>query len=170
MDDRIFIQGLRLDAMVGIYLHERTSTNPVDIDLEFGVPGAGVYESGDLVDTIDYGAVASRLKEELAGRRFGLLEEMSQRIADILLGEFGAPWVRVSIVKLGILKDVARVGVSIERRAAGVASPRHDLPRPAVFGDAYVPDPAVAWREANHRAISAGYAVHAGGGRGVTDA
>jgi dihydroneopterin aldolase len=166
MEDRIFLHGLRLDAKIGIYLHERTSTNPVEIDLEFGVPDVAVYESGELVDTIDYGAVTNRIKSELADRRFGLIEEMSQRIADIVLGEFGAPWVRVSIVKIGILKDVGRVGVAIERRAAvphAIASPH------GAFADGFVPDPAHGWREAGHRAISTGFAVHAAGGRGVKD-
>ena len=165
MDDRIFLHALRLDAKVGIYLHERTSTNPVEIDLEFGVPGRGVYDSGELLDTIDYGAVGNRLKAELAERRFGLLEEMAQRIADIVLGEFAAPWVRVSVVKIGILKDVARVGVAIERRAAAAAAPQSASEGP-VIADAFVPDPASAWRDAGHRAISDGHAVHvAGAGR-----
>jgi len=168
MDDRIFIHGLRVDAKIGICLHERTTTNPVDIDLEFGVPGRGVYESGELLDTIDYGAVTSRIKEELAARRFGLLEEMSQRIADILLGEFGAPWVRLSIVKVGILAGVARVGVSIERRAAGRAA-REQAEQHFAAADAFVPDPSAAWRDANHRAICAGFAVHAAGGASVRD-
>jgi dihydroneopterin aldolase len=166
MDDRIFLHGLRLDAMIGIYLHERTSTNPVEIDLEFGLPDPAVFASGDLVDTIDYGAVTNRIKSELTERRFGLIEEMSQRIADILLTEFGAPWVRVSIVKVGILKDVGRVGVAIERRGLA-AQPR--LEGRPVAADAFVPDPAPAWRDAQHRTISAGYAVHAGRRRGVTD-
>ena len=35
----------------------------------------------------------------------------------IVLDEFGAAWVKVSIAKLGILKDVGLVGVSVERKA-----------------------------------------------------
>jgi dihydroneopterin aldolase len=33
-----------------------------------------------------------------------------------VLDEFGAAWVKVSIAKLGILKDVGLVGVTVERR------------------------------------------------------
>jgi dihydroneopterin aldolase len=36
-------------------------------------------------------------------------------VARLALEEFGASWVKVSIAKLGILKDVALVGVSVER-------------------------------------------------------
>jgi dihydroneopterin aldolase len=51
----------------------------------------------------------------LAEQRFGLVEELAQFVANLVLGEFQAPWVRVSVAKLGILKDVKLVGVVIER-------------------------------------------------------
>jgi dihydroneopterin aldolase len=116
--DKIFLTGLRLDAMIGIYPHERTSTRPVEIDLEFGVPGDRVFKTGDVADTIDYKAVSERIRIELSRVRYGLLEEMSQAIAGIVLGEFGSPWVRVTIVKPGVLGDGIKVGVSIERNAS----------------------------------------------------
>jgi dihydroneopterin aldolase len=115
--DKIFLTGLRIDAMIGIYPHERTSTRPVEIDLEFGVPGDRVFKTGDVADTIDYKAVPERIRVELSRVRYGLLEEMSQAIAGIVLDEFGSPWVRVTIVKPGVLGDGIKVGVSIERHA-----------------------------------------------------
>jgi len=131
--DKIFLSGLRLQAMVGIYPEERTSSRPVQIDLEIGVPGKRVFTSGDVGDTVDYAAVSERIRVELARVRFGLLEEMSQAIAHIVLEEFGSPWVRVTLVKLGVLGDGINVGVSIERRApksisAKVAPRRNGIP------------------------------------------
>ena len=40
---------------------------------------------------------------------------MAEHVAQILLGEFHAPWVRVSIAKIGAQRDARRVGVVIER-------------------------------------------------------
>jgi dihydroneopterin aldolase len=119
--DTIFLRGLRAIAKIGIYHHERTSTRPVEIDLEFAVPGRRVFETGDVADTIDYAAVAERLRAELAQTRYGLLEEMSEAIAEIMLREFATHWVRVTVVKPGILGDVGTVGVSIERAAPTAA-------------------------------------------------
>ena len=51
----------------------------------------------------------------MAERRFGLVEELAAFVAELVLNEFHAPWVRVSVAKLGILKDVRLVGVTIER-------------------------------------------------------
>jgi 7,8-dihydroneopterin aldolase/epimerase/oxygenase len=115
--DKIFLSGLRVEAMIGIYPDEMVSTRPVEIDLEIGVPGERVFRSGDVADTVDYATVLERVRVELARVRFGLLEQMSEAIAGIVLDEFRAPWVRVTIVKLGVLGDGIKVGVSIERRA-----------------------------------------------------
>ena len=122
--DKIFLSGLRVDAMIGIYPDERVSTRPVEIDLEIGIPGDRVFRSGDVADTVDYKVVSARIREELARVRYGLLEEMSQAIAGLLLEEFGSPWVRVTVVKLGVLGDGIKVGVSIERRAPKSPSSR----------------------------------------------
>ncbi|HUD24656.1 MAG TPA: dihydroneopterin aldolase [Burkholderiaceae bacterium] len=131
--DKIFVSGLRLQAMIGIYPDERISSRPVEIDLEFGVPGKRAFRSGNVADTIDYKAVSERVRGELARVRFGLLEEMSEAIARIVLDEFGSPWVRVTIVKTGVLGDGLKVGVSIERRApksrdAAIAARRNGVP------------------------------------------
>ena len=67
-------------------------------------------------DTIDYGVVRERLQRLLKEHRLTLLESFAQTIADILIGEFGAHWVRVVVVKPRKFDDVESVGVAIERR------------------------------------------------------
>jgi len=74
-----------------------------------------VFDSHKVADTIDYASVVRRLSEELERRRFGLVEEMAERAAQLLLEDFHAPWVRVSVAKIGILKEARSVGVVIER-------------------------------------------------------
>jgi len=51
----------------------------------------------------------------LAVQHFVLLEALTEHIAGLLREEFGAPWVRVSASKLGVVKGVRRVSVTIER-------------------------------------------------------
>ena len=70
--DKIFLSDLHVQAMIGIYPDERISSRPVQIDLEFGVPGKRVFRSGDVADTIDYAAVSERIRDEVARVRFGL--------------------------------------------------------------------------------------------------
>jgi dihydroneopterin aldolase len=45
-----------------------------------------------------------------------LLEAFAEQVADMLIREFGAHWVRVVVVKPRKFDDVESVGVAIERR------------------------------------------------------
>ena len=116
--NQLFIRDVRLEAKVGIYKRELGTTQPIALDLEIELPNDRVFESGKVADTIDYGVLVGRIREELDARRFGLVEELAAFVADVVLQEFGAPRVRVSVAKLGILKDVGRVGITIERSRA----------------------------------------------------
>jgi dihydroneopterin aldolase len=112
--DFIFVEGLQIEASVGIYEREKRATQPIEINLTFGVPDAAAQHD-DIADTIDYDRVVERIRSALADRHFNLLETLGEFIVEMLFSEFGAPWVRVSIAKMGVMRGVRRVGVFIER-------------------------------------------------------
>lgn len=112
--DTIFISDLRLDILVGVYDWERKVPQKVQFDIEIGLPARKSGEL-DLADTIDYAAVVSRIEASLADRHTGLLENLAEHVAQMILREFKSPWVRVSVAKLAALKNVKRLGVTIER-------------------------------------------------------
>ena len=112
--DTIFISDFRLDILIGVYDWEQKVPQKVQFDLEIALPGRG-SPSGKLGDTIDYAAVVSRIEVSLAENRFGLLESLAEHIAQLVMREFKSPWVRVSVTKLAALKNVKRLGVTIER-------------------------------------------------------
>ena len=116
--DIIFIDGLRASTLVGIYPREKAMPQTIEISLQIGTSTASAGASDDIGDTIDYAMVAERLRSELAARHFNLLERLAEFVATLLLEDFGAAWVRVSIAKLGMMRGVERVGVVIERGAA----------------------------------------------------
>lgn len=113
--DIIFIDELRVDTLIGIYPREQAVAQPIEISLRIGASTASAGASDDIRDTIDYAAVVERLRSELAARHFNLLEKLAEYIATLLLEDFGAQWVRVSVAKLGIMRGVRRAGVVIER-------------------------------------------------------
>ena len=112
--DFIFVEGLQVEAWIGIYPRERSAAQMLEINLTFGVPDAAA-ERDDIADTIDYDKVVSRITEVLLQRQFNLLETLGEYLVSLLFEEFGAPWVRVSIAKPGVIRTVRRVGVYIER-------------------------------------------------------
>jgi dihydroneopterin aldolase len=116
--DIIAIHDFRVETQIGFHEWERRLPQMIQLDLELAIPGShGTPRTDRLRDTIDYGAVVARVRESLATTHFILLERLSEHIADLLRNEFHAPWVRVSASKIGILKGVRRVSVTIERGA-----------------------------------------------------
>lgn len=117
--DIIFIDELRLSTLIGIYPREQTMAQTVEISLQIGTSTVGAGASDDIQDTIDYAAVVACLRQDLASRHFHLLEKLAEHVANLLLTDFGARWVRVSVAKIGVMRDVRRAGVLIERGERG---------------------------------------------------
>ena len=113
--DIIFLREIRLDARIGIYKREKAITQTVELDLELALPEDRVFSSGKVTDTIDYAVVIERIRAALVEQHYGLVENLAERVAQIILKEFNAPWVRVSIAKIGAQPSARRVGVVIER-------------------------------------------------------
>jgi dihydroneopterin aldolase len=112
--DTIFISDFRLEILIGVYEWERRVPQTVQLDLEIGLPPRA-KRSDKIGDTIDYARVVGRIEQSLAENRFLLVEALAEHIAKLVMGEFGAPWIRASVTKLGALKGVKRLGVTIER-------------------------------------------------------
>jgi dihydroneopterin aldolase len=105
-----------VQALIGIHKRERHVAQTVSIDLDIGLPGARVFQSDKVADTIDYEQVSLRIGALAGSGHFKLVETLAERIARLLLEEFGAPWVKVSVAKIGILGNAKFVGVTIERK------------------------------------------------------
>ena len=113
--DAILIRDLRVEALIGIHRRERHVQQTLSIDLDIGLPGREVFASDKVADTIDYEQVALRIKALAAAQHYRLVETVADRIAALLTADFGAPWVKVSVAKIGILPNAKFVGVTIER-------------------------------------------------------
>ena len=111
----MFLRGLRIETTIGIYDWEKQIKQPVILDLEMGADVAKGAASDCIEDALDYKRVAKRLKEFVAGSRFELVETLAERCATLLREEFGIPWLRLSVNKIGAVSDATDVGVIIER-------------------------------------------------------
>jgi len=110
----IFIEGLRVDVRVGIYARERVASQPVEFDLNFGIPETAAIHD-DITGSIDYVEVIDVIRAELAERHFNLIETLGEFVANLLCVRFVTPWVRVWVSKPGAVKGVRRVGTYIQR-------------------------------------------------------
>jgi 7,8-dihydroneopterin aldolase/epimerase/oxygenase len=113
--DIIFISELRIETRIGIYPQELQVAQTVQLDLEIGLRGSHAAQSDRIEDTIDYAAVVAAIKQLFAQQHFSLLEHAAESIAQLVINDFKAPWLRVTIAKLTPLAGVKRLGISIER-------------------------------------------------------
>lgn len=120
--DFIFIEELRVQAWIGIYPREKAIPQTVELNLTFGVPDTAA-EHDDIADTIDYAEVIARIRKELSSRHFNLIETLGEFVVALLFDEFRAPWVKIRIAKIGVMKGVRRVGVYIQRGKNGISLP-----------------------------------------------
>lgn len=113
--DKIFLYGLEVKTLIGVYEWERQNLQTLVLDLELGVePHFSLSDHID--DTVHYGEVCTYLREDLRQRDFLLLERLAEHITQMLFVRFPKlAWIRVKIVKPGILPQVREVGVEIER-------------------------------------------------------
>jgi FolB domain-containing protein len=116
--DKVFIEGLEIEALIGIYDWERRIRQPLRFDLEMAFDNRVPAASDDIRDTLDYKAVSKRLIAYVSASEFGLVETLAERCADVVLAEFKVDWLRLKLGKPGAVRGAAAVGVIIERTRA----------------------------------------------------
>ncbi len=117
----IFIHDLRVETTIGVYRWEAKLPQTIRLDLEIGMPSDKPFTTGDFADALDYAAIVRRIKAYAAGHSYPLLERFAQGLADIVLDEYHAPWVKLRVAKLAALPGVKEIGIAIERRRDGNA-------------------------------------------------
>lgn len=139
--DLIFIEGFTGQTVIGIHDSELHRPQTIRIDLTAGLPRPRACDTDQIADTIDYGVVRERLQRLLKEHRLTLLESFAETVAEILIGEFGAHWVRVVVVKPRKFDDVESVGVAIERRRPAEPAGGRNAPVLSLIGAGMVPGP-----------------------------
>lgn len=113
--DTVFVKGLEIEAILGIFPEERLKPQPVILDLEFLVDTSDAVTSENIENTVSYAVVAEEVTALAINGRFQLVETLAQACADLLLQTFTVPWVRVTVTKPQAVANAKGVGVMIER-------------------------------------------------------
>lgn len=113
--DHVFIEGLEIDALIGIYDWERRVRQTLVFDLEMAFDNRVPAASDDIADTLNYKDVSRRIEDFVAQSGFGLVETLAERVAAIVLDEFPVRRLRLKLSKPGAVRGARAVGVVIER-------------------------------------------------------
>jgi dihydroneopterin aldolase len=113
--DIVFINDLRIEAIIGIYTWERKVKQTISLDLEMGADIRRSAETDAIEDTLNYKAVAKRLIAFVGESEYQLVETLAEKVTKIVLTEFSVPWVKLTVHKPGAVRGSRDVGVIIER-------------------------------------------------------
>ena len=99
MADRIELTGLRVRGNHGVFEHERRDGQEFVVDLVLWVDSRPAAASDDLNDTVDYGALAQRAHDIVAGEPRNLIETVAAEIADDIAADEKVYAVEVTVHK-----------------------------------------------------------------------
>jgi dihydroneopterin aldolase len=113
--DIIFIEQLKLETIIGIHDWERENRQPIILDIEMACSTALAAKSDEITDCIDYFTVSQRMMELADSHEFKLVESFAEAASQIILNEFGADSVKITLHKPDAVSQASSVGVIIQR-------------------------------------------------------
>lgn len=113
--DIIFLGGLEIETIIGIYDWERTQKQTVVLDIQMAFDISKAAETDDIKHALDYKSVSKRIISFVEASEFFLVEKLIEEIAKLIQSEFHVPWVKIVLNKKGAIRGANDVGIIIER-------------------------------------------------------
>ena len=109
----VFVRDLELEALIGIYEHEKTDPQRIVVNIDLSVKeGSG---DDDISHVVSYEIVVKKVEAIIAEGHINLVETLCERIAQSCLTDKRVMAARVRVEKPDIIKNARSVGVEIER-------------------------------------------------------
>ena len=115
-EDVIIIDGLRVDAIIGIDDWERVITQAIIIDMALFTDVTDVAQTQDLSQGINYKAVCEQVSKWVQDKKFELLETLVEYVSKQLLDNWPISKVSIRAVKPNAITLADAVGVQITRK------------------------------------------------------
>lgn len=97
--DRVFIEGLEVDTVIGAYDWERGIRQCLRLDLSFAWDNRPAAAGDDLTLALDYASVSSRIQAFAEQAQFQLVETFAERLTEVLMSEFKITWMHLKLTK-----------------------------------------------------------------------
>ena len=117
MNDRIFLDAVRVHCKIGITSKERAEPQDVLIDVSLFMDLARAGVSDELGATVNYRAALDEVSRFASSKEFVLLEGLAEGVASLAINKFGVQKVRVRVRKAKYSVEPS-IGVEIERERA----------------------------------------------------
>ncbi|WP_233993181.1 dihydroneopterin aldolase [Thiomicrorhabdus sp. Milos-T2] len=114
--DTVFIEGLKTQAIIGIYDWERENRQPLIFDIDMDLPITQAAKSDDINDTVNYKQVSDEVIELVENSRHELLETLCEEICQhILTNHLAVKRLHLKVSKPKAVAETDTVGLKITR-------------------------------------------------------
>ena len=115
--DKIFLNDLKIDTVIGVFDWERQIKQTLQFDIEMDYDIRPAAASDDIADTLDYGTIAQAVVSFVEHSDYQLIETLAEDLARLLLNEFSIPNITLSVTKPVKLYGQNYAKIVIERSA-----------------------------------------------------
>ncbi|MBJ7552746.1 dihydroneopterin aldolase [Marinomonas spartinae] len=117
MKDIVFIEELKVQAVIGVYDWEKTIKQELLLDLEMEHDNRVPAQTDDLSKTLDYEAISNFITAFCLERQFELIETLAERLSDEIIKIFSVSALTLTVRKPGAVPAARSVGVKLYRTA-----------------------------------------------------
>lgn len=116
--DKIFLNDLKIDTIIGIYDWERETLQTLSFDLEMDWDIRKAASSDQIDDTLDYGTIAQTIVSFVETSSYQLIETLAEDLCALLLKDFPIPKIKLTLSKPVALHGQNTAKIVIERSQA----------------------------------------------------
>ena len=116
--DKVFINQLQVDTVIGVYDWEKKIQQSLFLDLEMDWDISQTAATDNYEHALCYETVSNRLIDLISAKPIELIETVAEMVANCLLQEFNVSKVKVRVNKPGAVKQAANVGIEITRTSS----------------------------------------------------
>ena len=120
MTDKVLIQGLEVETVIGLHEWERSIQQKLVFDLELHTDISAAAASDDVTHAIDYDRASQIVIQLVQNSSFKLIEALAEAVISRLFGEFPILAISMKLSKPGAVPQAANVAVEIFRQRAEI--------------------------------------------------
>ena len=115
--DKIYIEGLEVFSLIGVYDWEREHQQRLLIDIELEADLSKAAQSDNVDDTLNYASVAEVVTDVASSSEYQLIEALAKNMLESVLEAFPlVEQIKLKLSKPDILASAKNVAVEFSRR------------------------------------------------------
>ncbi len=112
---KVFINDLMVDMLIGVYSHEKSTPQPVRLNIEMTVTDPLAPLADNYKNVVCYETISNHITNMAKSEHVNLVETLAEKVAAICLANERVSLVKIKVEKLNAIKNTTSVGVEIIR-------------------------------------------------------